>query len=81
MIYKEYEYNRVVNERKRIKISKYPKLEDAMSSWFKQTPACQNVIIDEPTILQQAEKTQISSDTTNSKEVQDGEIVLKKELI
>ena len=36
----------LINERKRIKISKYPKLEDAMSQWFKQASVFQNVIIE-----------------------------------
>ena len=48
--------NCVVNEGKRKKISKYPNLEDATSSWFKKASVFQNIIIDRPTNLQQWEK-------------------------
>ena len=54
-IIKEYEENRA-GERKRIKLSQYPLLEEAMSWWFKKTNANKNIVIDGPTIQGQAEK-------------------------
>ena len=43
-IIKEYQNNK--GERKRIKLSQYPLLEDAMSWWFKKTNANKNIVID-----------------------------------
>ena len=54
-IIKEYEENKTA-DRKRIKLSIFPLLEDAMTTWFKQAISHTNVVIDGPTIQAQASK-------------------------